>query len=91
MVRDAEIYSPWFDGRLGAQRATQGNFDADWLHDQTFALMSSRQTYHRLPRAAYRADILAELEGAIAPIHHVQDGALEAAIRAVVVRAGQAT
>ena len=33
MVRDAEIYEPWFDGRIAAQKTTQGNFDADWLHE----------------------------------------------------------
>jgi pimeloyl-ACP methyl ester carboxylesterase len=81
MVRDAEIYRPWFDGRISAQRDTQGNFDADWLHDQTFALMSCRQSYHRLPQAAYRADIKASLAAAAAPIHLVQEGTLESAIK----------
>jgi pimeloyl-ACP methyl ester carboxylesterase len=56
MVRDGQIYDPWFDGRIAAQRRTQGNFDADWLHDQTFALMKSRTTYQRLPREAWRFD-----------------------------------
>jgi len=52
MLRDAQIYEPWFDGSIAAQRRTQGNFDAAWLHDQTVALMESRASYHLLPRAA---------------------------------------
>jgi pimeloyl-ACP methyl ester carboxylesterase len=52
MLRDNQIYRPWHDGRIAAQRPTQGNFDAAWLHDQTAALMEARATQHRLPRAA---------------------------------------
>jgi pimeloyl-ACP methyl ester carboxylesterase len=52
MLRDAQIYAPWYDGRIAAQRRGQGNFDAGWLHDQTVALMEGRATYHVLPRAA---------------------------------------
>jgi len=52
MLRDAQIYRPWFDGRIAAQRGTQGNFDAAFLHDQTVALMEGRATYFLLPRAA---------------------------------------
>jgi pimeloyl-ACP methyl ester carboxylesterase len=61
MIRDGEIYDPWFDGRVAAQRPQQGRFDAAWLHDQTVALMESRETYFRYPRAAVRADPLAAL------------------------------
>ncbi len=52
MLRDAQIYDPWFDGTIAAQRRAQGNFDAVWLHDQTVALMEGRASYHLLPRAA---------------------------------------
>jgi pimeloyl-ACP methyl ester carboxylesterase len=76
MLRDDEIYSPWFDGRISAQRKTQGNFDADWLHDQTVALMTSRATYHRLPRAAHAFDIAAALTHAKAPVQIAAEGAL---------------
>jgi hypothetical protein len=88
MVRDAEIYRPWFDGRIAAQRTTQGNFDADWLHEQTFALMASRQTYHRLPRAAYRLDIEAEMSHATVPVHRVTAETLHDVVRAMSVPAG---
>jgi pimeloyl-ACP methyl ester carboxylesterase len=83
MVRDAEIYRPWFDGTIAAQRGTQGNFDADWLHDQTFALMKCRASYHLLPRAAYRLDIQAELQRTKVPVHHVEAGGLAALVREV--------
>lgn len=64
MLRDGQIYAPWYDGRVAAQRRTQGNFDAQWLHDQTCALMASRESYHRLPREASRCDSRAELVAA---------------------------
>jgi hypothetical protein len=56
---------------------TQGNFDANWLHDQTFALMKSRTSYHRLPQAAYRFDTQAALNTSRAPIHIAADGDLK--------------
>jgi pimeloyl-ACP methyl ester carboxylesterase len=76
MLRDDQIYRPWFDGRVSAQRQTQGNFDADWLHDQTVALMTSRTTYHRLPRAAHAFDIDQALTLAQAPVRIVAEGEL---------------
>jgi pimeloyl-ACP methyl ester carboxylesterase len=82
MVRDAEIYQPWFDGRVAAQKPGQGNFDADWLHEQTFALMKSRQTYSRLPRAAYRLDIEGEIARACVPVQRVAPDSLRAAVGA---------
>jgi pimeloyl-ACP methyl ester carboxylesterase len=69
MLRDAQIYKPWFDGTIAAQRNTQGNFDAEWLHAQTFALMKSRATYHRLPREAQLFDTKAALVAAKVPVH----------------------
>jgi pimeloyl-ACP methyl ester carboxylesterase len=52
MLRDNQIYSPWYDGSVSAQRRTQGNFDAAWLQDETAAFMEGRETYFLLPRAA---------------------------------------
>jgi len=54
MIRDGQIYAPWFDGSVAAQRRVQGNFDAAWLHARTVALMEGRATYHHYPRAALR-------------------------------------
>jgi pimeloyl-ACP methyl ester carboxylesterase len=64
MIRDGEIYHPWFDGGVGAQRADQGCFEASWLHDQTVALMDSRETYFRFPRAAAQTDPMGALAAA---------------------------
>jgi pimeloyl-ACP methyl ester carboxylesterase len=71
MLRDAEIYRPWYDGSIAAQRATQGNFDATWLQDQVAAFMEGRATHHHLPRAAAAfpaADILARSGATIIPV-----------------------
>jgi pimeloyl-ACP methyl ester carboxylesterase len=89
MLRDAQIYRPWFDGRVAAQRQDQGNFDADWLHDQTFAVMKSRQSYHRLPRAAYRMDSQPLLARAKAPVHRVVEGGLALCAKSVGQRLAQ--
>jgi pimeloyl-ACP methyl ester carboxylesterase len=80
MLRDGQIYAPWFDGRIAAQRRTQGCFDAQWLHDQTCALMAARASYHRLPQEAWRSDSVATLARAELPVHVVpspQPGAAE--------------
>jgi pimeloyl-ACP methyl ester carboxylesterase len=52
MLRDNQIYAPWYDGSVAGQRRTQGNFDAGWLQDQTAAFMEGRETYSPLARAA---------------------------------------
>jgi pimeloyl-ACP methyl ester carboxylesterase len=80
MLRDGQIYRPWFEGTIAAQRRTQGNFDADWLHDQTTALMTGRTTYHRLPQAAFRFDAPAALREGKAAFEIAADEGLEALI-----------
>jgi pimeloyl-ACP methyl ester carboxylesterase len=50
MVRDGEVSLPWCDGRIEAQRRTPGMFEAEFLHEETVALMRSRATYHLTPR-----------------------------------------
>jgi pimeloyl-ACP methyl ester carboxylesterase len=69
MIRDGQIYDPWFAGTRESQRTTQGNFGAEWLHEQTCALMQGRATYHILPREAWRFDMAAALRDARAPVH----------------------
>jgi pimeloyl-ACP methyl ester carboxylesterase len=88
MLRDNQIYKPWYDGRAQAQRKTQGNFDAQWLHDQTVALMRSRETYHRYARAARRHDPIQALDGACAPVRIVQSGDLAELIASTLVANG---
>jgi pimeloyl-ACP methyl ester carboxylesterase len=89
MVRDGEVYRPWFDGRVSAQRSVQGNFDAEWLHEQTFALMKSRESYHRIPRAAYRLDIEAGLARAAVPVHRLAGEDIHTVIREVLPANGR--
>lgn len=81
MLRDGQIYAPWFDGRVAAQRRTQGNFDAQWLHDRTCALMAARTSYHRLPREAWRFDTRAALAASRVPVHDAAGHELAACIR----------
>jgi pimeloyl-ACP methyl ester carboxylesterase len=80
-VRDAQIYAPWYDGRIAAQRRTQGCFDAQWLHDQTCALMAARTSYHRLPQEAWRLDTRAAWADARVPVHTAPDGDLAGFVR----------
>jgi pimeloyl-ACP methyl ester carboxylesterase len=68
MLRDGQIYDPWFDGSVVAQRRTQGNFDAVWLHDQTAALMEGRATYHQFARAAASCSAAEALAGCPAAV-----------------------
>lgn len=68
MVRDSQIYRPWFDGRIAAQRSTQGNFDGGWLHDQTVEIVRARNSYFRLPREAWMVDTAAALAAAQVPV-----------------------
>jgi pimeloyl-ACP methyl ester carboxylesterase len=84
MLRDNQIYKPWFDGSVAAQRQTQGIFDADWLHDQTFDLMKSRATYHRYPREAFRFDVVGALSAAAVRVEVAPEGELEPLVRATV-------
>jgi pimeloyl-ACP methyl ester carboxylesterase len=88
MLRDNQIYKPWFDGRVSAQRKTQGNFDAEWLHDQTVALMRSRETYHRYLRAARRHDPIQTLKRARAPVRVADGDDLAALIASTLVQNG---
>jgi pimeloyl-ACP methyl ester carboxylesterase len=81
IVRDGQIYAPWFDGRVATQRRTQGNFDAQGLHDQTCALMASRTSYHRLPREAWRFETRAALAESRVPVHDAAGRDLAACIR----------
>lgn len=82
MVRDGQIYDPWFAGTIASQRRSQGNFDADWLHAQTCEIMKARSSYHRLPRAAWAFDVAAALAEATVPVRHapILDLALSGAL-----------
>lgn len=68
MVRDSQVYAPWFDGRVSAQRKDQGNFSPTWLHAQTVEIVRARCTYFKFPREAWLADTAAALDAACAPV-----------------------
>jgi pimeloyl-ACP methyl ester carboxylesterase len=84
-IRDGQIYDPWFAGTRETQRRAQGNFDAQWLHDQTCALMAGRATAHILPREAWRFDNAAALRHAAIPIHILPAGDSAASITALLL------
>ena len=88
MIRDGEIYQPWFDGRVAAQRSDQGRFDAGWLHDQTVAMMDSRESYFRYPRAAVRTDPMGALAGAGVPVTIAAPGDFRRVISATLKETG---
>jgi pimeloyl-ACP methyl ester carboxylesterase len=73
-IRDGQIYDPWFAGTRETQRRTQGNFDAQWLHDQTCALMSGCDTAHLLPQEAWLFDTKTALRHATVPVHILPQG-----------------
>jgi pimeloyl-ACP methyl ester carboxylesterase len=88
MIRDGQIYDPWFAGTCESQRATQGNFGAQWLHEQTCGLMQARATYHILPRAAWRFDTAAALRDARVPVHFLPPDPSATHIRNVLLHEG---
>ena len=84
MLRDGQIYRPWFAGTVATQRRDQGNFDADFLHDQTCALLRQRAHYHRLPRAAWQFETTASLRAAKVPVHLLDEASSTADVAALV-------
>jgi pimeloyl-ACP methyl ester carboxylesterase len=79
MLRDAEIYRPWYDGSVAAQRQTQGNFDAAWRHDLTAAFMEGRATHHLFPRAAAACTLARAADIVHLPADAVANGLLPSA------------
>ncbi len=75
MLRDNQIYKPWYDGTVAAQRQTQGNFAADYLHDETAALMEGRASYHVFARAAAGFPAVASLSVSFAQVTKLPDDA----------------
>ncbi len=69
MVRDNQIYDPWFAGTVATQRRSQGNFDAQWLHDQACEIIKARTSYHALPRAAWATGCADLLSAVTVPVH----------------------
>ena len=61
MLRDGEVYAPWYATRQAALRRTEGVFDADTLHRWTVELMKQPEHYRDLLLAAVAVDLPAAI------------------------------
>ena len=51
MLRDSQIYWPWYDSRKGAQRGVPADFSAERMHRWTFDVVKKHSSYHHLINA----------------------------------------
>ena len=51
MLRDSQIYWPWYDTRKDAQRRVPADFSAERMHTWTFDVMKKHRSYHHLINA----------------------------------------
>ncbi len=56
MLRDSQIYWPWYDRRRSALRRVEADFSARPLHRWTMDVMRGRESYAHLIHAALRQD-----------------------------------
>lgn len=75
MLRDMQIYFPWYDRRREAQRLIDADFSGPWLHDRTVAVMRQRAGYAQLIHAALDHDAAAALAELDIPIERIADPA----------------
>ena len=68
MLRDAEVYAPWYRSRKANLRRTEGEFDAGILHARTVELMKQPLHYRDLLLAALPADLDAEIRACRVPV-----------------------
>jgi pimeloyl-ACP methyl ester carboxylesterase len=61
MLRDSQIYWPWYDQRHQSQRRVSCDFSAERLHDWTFDLMKQPAGYRHIIHGALNYDASAEL------------------------------
>ena len=57
MLRDGEVYAPWYVTRQETLRRTEGTFDADTLHRWTVELMKQPLHYRDLLVAVHAVDL----------------------------------
>ena len=89
MLRDAQIYWPWFDRTLPALRRVDADFSAGPLHRWTMDVMRARESYHHVIDAALADDAAAGLAGLARPPVLLQDRARPLSVydeRAVALR-----
>lgn len=75
MLRDSQVYWPWYDRRLGALRRVPADFDAWRLNRWTMDVMRARASYHQLIHAALGDDAVPGLEALRRPPTIVGDPA----------------
>lgn len=56
MVRDAELFWPWFDQRKTAIRQRNANLDPGYLHQKTLDILKTARSYERLTEVALSVD-----------------------------------
>jgi pimeloyl-ACP methyl ester carboxylesterase len=61
MLRDDQVFFPWFDRRRTARRLIDGSWDAETLHRRAVEVLKARRTYHLLTQAAFRYDVAGRL------------------------------
>ena len=87
MLRDQQIFFPWYDTRAVCQRRVVADFSAGHLHAWTFEVMKQHAHYHELIEAALADDCTEDLARLSVPLavcsdpsipFHAYDGALRA-------------
>jgi hypothetical protein len=73
MLRDSQVWWPWYDRRVTALRRTPADFGAKALHSWTLDVMRRRDSYGNLIQATLRHDAAAALSGIKAPLLILND------------------
>ncbi|MDH7973255.1 alpha/beta fold hydrolase [Sphingomonas sp. AR_OL41] len=73
MLRDSQIYWPWYDHRLASLRRVPADFTARRLNRWTMDVMRARESYHHLIHAALEDDAAVALKALDAPFAVVRD------------------
>lgn len=73
MLRDSQVYWPWYDRTLGAQRRVAADFSARPLHRWTMDVMRARATYGALIAAALADDSAARLDRLAVPLALIRE------------------
>jgi pimeloyl-ACP methyl ester carboxylesterase len=75
MLRDSQVYWPWFERKQGNLRRIDADFSAEPLHRRTMDVMRARETYHHLIHAALDHDAETALAAVTGPVLVVRDRA----------------
>ena len=75
MLRDSQVYWPWYDRRLTTQRKVAADFSARPLHRWTMDVMRARAGYAGPIEAALANDAAVALAGLAVPLAQVRNSA----------------